>query len=80
MAQRADTARPTGSGIVTSAPAPGTRKPEKVIRLQDTVIQGRIQKPAAFFVLGRAPLSFEEPEPRGSFVPRIFRSIEKPPF
>ena len=43
-------------------------------------IEGRIQKPQAFYVLQRSNLNFEGLELKQSFVPKIIDSVEKDPF
>ncbi len=52
----------------------------KVIRLEAIKVEGRIQKPQAFYVLQRSSLNFEGLELKQSFIPKIFKSIEKQPF
>jgi len=55
----------------------GTRK---VIRLDTLTVEGRIQKPEAFYVLPRSNLSFDELQKTESFVPQIEKSAQKEPF
>ena len=52
----------------------------RVIRLEAIKVEGRIQKPQAFYVLQRSSLNFEGLELKQSFIPRIFKSIEEQPF
>jgi hypothetical protein len=59
------------------APKAGTRK---VIRLDTLTVEGRIQKPEAFYVLPRSNLSFDELQKTESFVPLIDKSAQKEPF
>jgi hypothetical protein len=52
----------------------------RVIRLEAITVEGRIQKPQAFYILQRSNLSFGElSEPEG-FLPKILKSVEKEPF
>jgi len=51
-----------------------------VINLEESVIEGRIQKPEAFYILQHAELSYEDIEPKESFMPELFESVEKDPF
>lgn len=51
-----------------------------VIHLEAVTIEGRIQKPNAFYILQRATLSDELDPLKQSFVPRIFQAVDKPPF
>ena len=43
-------------------------------------MEGRIQKPQAFYILQRSNLNFEELNKNESFVPKIVKSVEKEPF
>ena len=52
----------------------------KVLRLDDFTVEGRIQKPQAFFILQRSNLSFEDPDKKESFLPKIVKTCEKDPF
>lgn len=52
----------------------------KVIRLEAIKVEGRIQKPQAFYILQRSNLNFEGLELKQSFIPKIIKSIEKQPF
>lgn len=57
-----------------------TQRPRRVIRITETKIEGRIQKPQAFYILQRSNLNFEGLELKNSFVPKIIQSVEKAPF
>jgi hypothetical protein len=59
----------------TSAP-----KKKKVIRLDAITVEGRIQKPQAFYILQRSNLNFDELNRTESFVPKVEKSVEKEPF
>ena len=52
----------------------------KVIRLEAIKVEGRIQKPQAFYILQRSNLNFEGLELKQSFLPKIVKSVEKEPF
>jgi hypothetical protein len=52
----------------------------KVIRIAETRIEGRIQKPQAFYILQRSNLNFEGLELKNSFVPKIIKSVDQAPF
>tara|TARA_Y100001934_G_C11972517_1_gene594690 strand:+ start:407 stop:643 length:237 start_codon:yes stop_codon:yes gene_type:complete len=58
----------------------GSRGGQKVIKLEAFKVEGRIQKPQAFYVLQRSSLNFEGLELKHSFIPRIIRSVEEKPF
>jgi len=62
----------------TARPARGGGK--KVIKLDTLTVEGRIQKPEAFYVLPRSNLNFDELQKTESFVPKIEKSAQKDPF
>ena len=43
-------------------------------------VEGRIQKPQAFYILQRSNLDFDEINKAESFVPQVVKSVEKEPF
>ncbi len=55
-------------------------KRRKVIRLDAITVEGRIQKPQAFYILQRSNLSFDELNREESFIPKVEKSIEKDAF
>ncbi|MBI3182548.1 MAG: hypothetical protein HYZ28_10455 [Myxococcales bacterium] len=63
-----------------AAGAQSTTKKKKVIRLDAITVEGRIQKPQAFYILQRSNLNFEELNREESFVPKVEKGIEKEPF
>ena len=65
-----------------TAATPSTQKTgtKKVIRLDTLTVEGRIQKPEAFYVLPRSNLSFDELQKTESFVPQIEKSAQRDPF
>ena len=56
------------------------KKTKKVIRLDTLTVEGRIQKPQAFYILQRSNLSFDDLNRTESFVPKVVKSVEKEPF
>ena len=52
----------------------------KVIRLEAIKVEGRIQKPQAFYILQRSNLNFEGLDLKQSFIPKIIKSVEQQPF
>ncbi len=60
----------------------GARPPGKlkVLRLDEFTVEGRIQKPQAFFILQRHNLEFDDGEKKESFLPKIVKTCEKDPF
>jgi len=55
------------------------RRP-RVIQLEEIVIEGRVQKPNAFYILNRSNLGYEVLELRTSFLRKVVRSVQKEPF
>ncbi|MGC4122096.1 MAG: hypothetical protein QM765_47455 [Myxococcales bacterium] len=58
----------------------GEVKKKKVIRLETITVEGRIQKPQAFYILQRSNLNFDELDRAESFLPKVVKSVEKDPF
>lgn len=53
----------------------------RVIQIEEVLrVEGRIQKPEAFYILQRSELNFKGLEPKKSFIPLILKSVEKEPF
>lgn len=46
----------------------------------EIIIEGRIQKPNAFYVLQRSSINYEWASLKQDFLPRIVDSVEKAPF
>ena len=65
---------------VQAAGRPARGGSKKVIRLETLTVEGRIQKPEAFYVLPRSNLNFDELQKSESFVPKIEKSVQKDPF
>jgi hypothetical protein len=55
-------------------------KKKKVIRLDALTVEGRIQKPQAFYILQRSQLNFDELNRAESFIPKVEKSVEKDAF
>ena len=65
----------------TAALAQGAkRRQPRVIQLEEIVIEGRVQKPNAFYILNRSNLGYEVLELRTSFLRKVVRSVQKEPF
>ena len=52
----------------------------RVIKIDAVTVEGKIQKPEAFYILQRSELNFKGLEPKKSFIPLIIKSVEKAPF
>jgi len=69
--------------LFLTAPEPSnTRSPpaKQVLRLEAIKVEGRIQKPQAFYILQRSNLNFEGLERKESFIPNIVKAIDDKPF
>jgi hypothetical protein len=69
-------AGPASAQEAQGAPA----KKKKVIRLDAITVEGRIQKPQAFYILQRSTLNFDELNRAESFVNKVEKSVEKDAF
>ena len=52
----------------------------RVIQLDEIRIEGRVQKPNAFYILNRSNLGYEVLDLRTSFVREVIRSVSDEPF
>jgi len=78
-----------GAAGTTAAPAPPapkvskearTKGGRKVIKLEAITVEGRIQKPQAFYILQRQNLNFDELNRIESFLNKVLKSVEYDPF
>jgi hypothetical protein len=77
------------AAAVTGAPAPEAPKVKvergagghKVYRITEEIrIEGKIQKPEAFFFYQKSSISYDWQELKKDFIPRILDSVSKAPF
>ena len=66
--------------LATAQEAAGAARKKKVIRLDAITVEGRIQKPQAFYILQRSTLNFDELNRAETFVPKVEKSVEKDAF
>ena len=67
--------------VASSASAQGRpRGAPRVIQLEEITIEGRVQKPNAFYILNRSNLGYEVMDLRTSFVREVIRSVQREPF
>ena len=66
--------------VALALPAFAQAKKKKVIRLDALTVEGRIQKPQAFYILQRSQLNFDELNRAESFIPKVEKSVEKDAF
>lgn len=52
----------------------------RVIQLEEIRIEGRVQKPNAFYILNRSNLGYEVLEMRTSFLRNVVQSVQAEPF
>ncbi len=64
---------------LAQAPTAGAKK-KKVIRLDAITVEGRIQKPQAFYILQRSTLNFDELNRAETFIPKVEKSVDKSAF
>ena len=56
------------------------KRAPKVIQLEEITIEGRVQKPNAFYILNRSNIGYEVMDLRTSFVKKVVRSVDREPF
>ena len=59
---------------------PATKRAPKVIQLEEIKIEGRVQKPNAFYILNRSNLGYQVLDLRTSFLRDIVRAVQSEPF
>jgi hypothetical protein len=64
-------------GPSTGSAQADKRGPRKVIHLDTLTIEGKIQKPQAFYILQRSNLNFGELERVESFLPKVVKSVDR---
>lgn len=56
------------------------RRSPRVIQLEEIRIEGRVQKPNAFYILNRSNLGYEVLDLRTSFIREVVRTVQRDPF
>ncbi|HYR55225.1 MAG TPA: hypothetical protein VEM39_03850 [Myxococcaceae bacterium] len=79
-AEPAPVAAPSKTRVEPKSAQAQSAAKKKVIRLDAITVEGRIQKPQAFYILQRSNLNFEELNRSESFVPKVVKSVERDPF
>lgn len=72
-----------GAAVIGTAPAALAQKKArapKVIQLEEIKIEGRVQKPNAFYILNRSNIGYQVMELRTSFLQEVVRSLRNEPF
>lgn len=70
----------TADQAATAIADDSTKAKPAVIILDEQVIEGRIQKPEAFYILQRSALNYQALEPKKSFIPKVFETVKYKPF
>lgn len=73
----------TGAAAGADASRKGKRAekaPPRVQELEALVIEGRIQKPEVFYVLGRTDARYGDRDVKKSFVDKVLQSVRDNPF
>lgn len=65
-----------GATSLASAQTEGRR----VLELGEEVVEGRIEKPEAFYILQPTNLNYEQSELEESFIPELLRTVQEEPF
>jgi hypothetical protein len=69
------------SASLAFAQKKNAKRAPRVLEIKQSItIEGKIQKPEAFFFLQRSQLNFEGLDPKKSFLPLIIKSVDKAPF
>ncbi len=68
--------------VASAAPAEAQQRGRgpRVIQLDEIRIEGRVQKPNAFYILNRSNIGYEVMDLRTSFVREVIRSVQREPF
>lgn len=53
---------------------------QAIFEFDEIVVEGRIQKPEAFYIIQAANLSYEPVDPKPTFLPELLESVEEEPF
>ena len=69
-----------GGIAYAQAPRAQQKRQPRVIQLEEIVIEGRVQKPNAFYILNRSNLGYEVLELRTSFLREVVKSVQREPF
>jgi len=65
----------------SGAAAQGRRgRQPRVIQLEEIHIEGRVQKPNAFYILNRSSIGYEVLDLRTSFTREVVRTVQSEPF
>ena len=60
--------------------SPEAAAQQAIFEFDEIVVEGRIQKPEAFYIIQAANLSYEPVDPKPTFLPELLESVEEEPF
>lgn len=69
--------------LLTAVPARAADAPKgkgKVLKLDEINVEGKIQKPQAFYILPRSNLNYSALDKAESFLPKIKKATQAEPF
>jgi len=72
-----------GLATIAAPPADAQQKRQrapKVIQLEEITIEGRVQKPNAFYILNRSNIGYEIMDLRTSFLGKVVSAVNDDPF
>ncbi|MDH5674618.1 MAG: hypothetical protein OEZ06_20995 [Myxococcales bacterium] len=69
-----------GAPSISGVEAQAQRRKPKVIQLEEIKIEGRVQKPNAFYILNRSNLGYKVMELQTSFINEVVRAVRRDPF
>ncbi|MBA2662520.1 MAG: hypothetical protein H0U74_09520 [Bradymonadaceae bacterium] len=64
------------AGFTTAALGSSPAYAQRVIEFEEIVVEGRIQKPEAFYILQHANLNYEALNPKPSFLKELLETVE----
>ncbi|TXD35367.1 hypothetical protein FRC98_16255 [Lujinxingia vulgaris] len=68
------------AAIVTIGSPGDASAQQAIFEFDEIVVEGRIQKPEAFYIIQAANLSYEPVDPKPTFLPELLESVEEEPF
>jgi hypothetical protein len=68
------------SSLASAADPPAPKGKPKTIKLDEISVEGKIQKPQAFYILPRSNLNYTGLDQQESLLPRIRKAVHTDPF
>ena len=70
----------TGLILSLSVGALSQDRGNRILVLEEEIVEGRIEKPEAFYILQPTNLNYEHAELKESFIPELLRTVQEEPF